>query len=236
MRPTTRATVAAAAALLLTLTGCGSEEGPGPAQEVAADAGAAEDPGTGDEVGTDLQPARDGLATWLLVNRPETPQTSTSIPGCPAIAVERVEEALAAVGYPDTTLGGWATEIEWDEYEDVHPDLMGLVCGGDTDGNTNDGDWMIASGVLAVDLADLADFREMLPAMGLPDVTTMPTPEGFAGEVISACTVPEFCVAFWHHDGFVVAVPLLADGADEEKATAVLVDLLPDVLTTLAEG
>lgn len=262
MRPTTRTTVAAAAALLLTLTACGTEDEAASAgesgtqaesadnadgAEEAADAegtaetGSAEDADIAEEdegraMPTDLQPARDGLASWLQANRPETPQTSTNIPGCPAISVERVEEAMAEVGYPDITLGGWATEIEWDEYEEVHPDLMGLVCAGDAYGNPNASDLMTASGVTVVDLADLADFESMLPTMGLPGLTVEPAPEHLGGELVATCAMEELCVAFWHSDGLVVGVPLVADGADEDTVEQLLVLLLPDVLATLAEN
>lgn len=67
--------------------------------------------------------ARQGLARWLAEHRPATPQTSTNIPGCPAIELKSVQAALATIG-STKTLEDWGTEIEWGEYV-TYLDMLG---------------------------------------------------------------------------------------------------------------
>ena len=186
----------------------------------------------GDEIGGDasgeVEAAKAGLARYLEANRPETPQTSTNIPGCPVVEVGVLEQALADVGYPDTTLGGWGTEIEWNEYEDISPDLMGVACGGDSDGNPNDSDFGTAGGMVAVDLSGHTDFSTFLGDMGL-------TAEGDAsGDTATFCPEAGLCLSLWHSDGLVIGTTLMADGADEERVGTMLDLILPDALTALA--
>lgn len=182
--------------------------------------------------------AQEGLGGWLAENKPETPSTTFTIPGCPAISVEQMEEAFAVAGYPDTTLGSWGTEIEWSEYEALHPDLMGIACGGDSDGDANDSDFGTAGGVLAVDLAGKSDFESFLAAADLTDSKTVEPPKDLGGDLRTHCfdDGPDFCVALWHEDGLVLGASLIADGADQKAAQSLLEEVLPDLLDGLAEA
>lgn len=259
MTHTRRATVAlATATLVLTLAACGSEDGPevvdgSVSEEKPAAEGAAETGGTGGSVeqdaaddaaqeteagadqsggdgSEDVAAARAGLARYLEANRPETPTTSTNIPGCPVLEVSVLEEQLAAVGFADTTLEGWGTEIEWNEYEDISPDLMGVACGGDSDGTPNDSDFGTAGGMVAVDLAGHTDFPTFLGAMGLV------TEGEETGDTVTICPEAGYCMSLWHSDGLVVGAALMAEGADEETTGTLLEAALPEALATLAQN
>ena len=100
---------------------------------------------------TGVEAARAGLARWLKENRPATPLTSTDIDRCPAIELTTLTKALITVGLTDE-LQDWGTEIEWNEYEALSPDLMGIVCGGDSDGEAHRSEIGTAAGVIAVAL------------------------------------------------------------------------------------
>lgn len=220
---TRRATVAlAAAGLALTIAACGSDE------ESDADAQTA-DAETVSSEGADVEAARAGLARYLEANRPATPQESTNIPGCPAIDHTVLEGALAGAGYPDITLGGWGTEIEWDEYSDVSEDLMGIVCAGDSDGDPNDSEFGVGGGVIAVDVAGELDAADLFP-----DVDATPGPADLGGDVRSMCDGTGFCVAAWHRDGLVIGTTLITEDATEDAARALLEATLPQMLETLA--
>lgn len=223
-----------AAALALTLAACSSGEEPDadgqPAAEAGADSGETADAiaETAGSDGADIQAARAGLATYLETNRPSTPQESTNIPGCPVIDRAVFEAALAEAGYPDSVLAGWATEIEWGEYEDIGEDVMGVACGGDTDGDPHDSDFGVASGVLAVDLAGGGAAADLFPG-----VVPAPAAASLGGETYSMCDGADFCVSAWHRDGFVVGAVLNTEGADEATTRALLEATLPDMLETL---
>ncbi|QDO87581.1 hypothetical protein FNH13_03880 [Ornithinimicrobium ciconiae] len=207
----------------------GSDDGTG------ADDGTAgsDDDGTaaaGDSgVEADIEAARAGLARYLEANMPETPQTSTNIPGCPAIEQTVLEAALAGVGYPDTVLGGWTTEIEWDEYEDVGDDVIGIVCGGDSDGDPNNSDYGVASGIAAVDLKGTAATPDML----FPGAEVQPGHAELGGEVVTMCD-DDLCFALWNRDDLVIGTVLNTAGVDEASARALLDATLPTILETLA--
>lgn len=244
-----RSTVAlASAALVFSLAACGSEDEPevvegsdppvteeesageeGPSeQETGDDAGQTSDDAggvTAEVSHEEVEAARAGLASYLEANRPETPQTSTNIPGCPVLDAAVLETALADADYPDTTLEGWSTEIEWSEYEELSPDLMGVVCGGDSDGDPNDSDFGTASGMVAIDLSDHTDFDTMAGLLGV---------EAADGDRVAACPNPDICVALWHQDGLVIGAVLMAEGADEARVGGLLDAVLPEALSTLA--
>lgn len=263
MRPITRTrqgatAVIAGLGLVLALGACGGGDDPeddgndGDAGETAQGTGGTD---AGAETGTDtdeatvtqepagpaaaeVAAAREGLASWLDENRPETPGTTSSSPDCPAIELERLEEALGAAGYPDTALGSWGSEIEWSEYEALHPDLMGIACGGDSDGDSNDSEFGTAAGVFAADLKDKTDFESFLAAGDITASQSVDPPEELGGELRTHCfdDGPEFCLAIWHEDGLVLGTSLIAEGADEDAAQDLLLDVLPDVLERLAEN
>src|SRR6187402_2908722 len=109
--------------------------------------------------------AREGLADWLAANKPASPSTSTDLPGCPALDLETLGDALAGVGL-DGDLGDWGTEIEWDEYEDIDRNMMGVVCEGDTDGDSHDGSFELAAGVFAVDAGSAERAIDVLSGFG----------------------------------------------------------------------
>lgn len=230
------------AALALSLGACGDDGGasepptpPDGAGETTAPGPAAPDP--------DVDAARAGLAGYLEANRPPTPQTSTNIEGCPALDLASAQAALAEVGHGDVTLGGWGTEIEWDEYEAFGPDVLGIACGGDSDGNPNDGEVGVGLAIAAVDLAPVADdprfegFDSFVEATGLDGVSAVDAPEGAPpGEWSATCFPGEGCLAFWYDDGLVLAVGLLGESATQEQAQQLLQTTLPELLTTLASG
>ncbi|MCK0110716.1 hypothetical protein MWU75_00975 [Ornithinimicrobium sp. F0845] len=178
----------------------------------------------------DVEAARAGLAAYLEANMPATPQTSTNIPGCPVIERAALEEALAGAGYPGTSLEGWGTEIEWDEYEGVGEDVIGIVCGGDSDGSPNDSDFGVAAGIIAVDLKGTGAVPEDI----LGDTELVPGPEGLGGEIASLCQDDTFCLAAWISDDLVLGTVLNTDGASAESARAMLDATLPELLETLA--
>ena len=172
-----------------------------------------------------------GLDRWLTTNRPATPRTSSDLPGCPAIALADLEQAFAPYGL-DAPLGDWRTEIEWDEYEDVDPDLMGLVCGGDTDGDAHDSDSEVEIALAVVDLQDRS-WTEFADAMGIADLPSADLPR-LGGSGWAVCEEDQ-CLAAWHAPTGLVLV-LQTEGAtlDAPRLAGVLDDLGPAVLDTLA--
>lgn len=189
---------------------------------------------------TDLTAARDGLAAWLKANKPASPSTSTDIPGCPAIEVDALEAAMAGAGVP-ADLGDWGTEIEWSEYADIDPDLMGIVCGGDADGDAHDSDNELAAGVFAVDAG--TDERAVSIVTGFSfgalDVIDADIPGIPGGTLTTGCIADEglsACLTFWDLDGLVVGTRLASDTQElpDGSSQAVLEALLPEILATLA--
>lgn len=225
----------------------GSDTGTENATETGTETDTTTDDGGGADTGTEpdaggqgatLEDARAGLASWLQENRPETPQTSTSIPGCPAIDVADLQEAMAQVGLGEQTLGGWGTEIEWSEYSDIDPELMGITCGGDTDGNANDSDHALMAAVIAVDVQGYGSAEEVLEAMlGLPLEQADGSPQGLDGQTATACLEESMCFAVWQEDDFVLATALLTDGevpVSAETTTELLHSIVPTMIQSLS--
>lgn len=204
-----------------------------PADPDDTDADDSDADGTDGDASGEVEAARAGLARYLEANRPETPTTSTNIPGCPVLEVSLLEAQMADVGLGDTRLEGWGTEIEWNEYADFSPDLMGVACGGDSDGNPNDSDFGTAGGMVAVDLAGHTDFATFVGAMGL-DAAGLESEGQEDGDTVTVCPEAGYCMSLWHSDGLVVGVALMADVADEETVGALLDGVLPQALTRLA--
>ena len=191
----------------------------------------------GDE--PDIDAARAGLAAYLEVNRPESPTTSTNTPGCPAIGLDRLQEALGAVGIDDK-IEGWATEIEWREYQRIDPDLMGITCGGDADGDAHDSDFELSASVYAVDAGDVDRAQEIIDELGFGALDFEPAAVP-GGELASFCADdPEqslsLCLSFWSNDGFVLGVILASDVTDipDGASHAVLEDTFDDIVATLS--
>ncbi|WP_116999858.1 hypothetical protein [Desertimonas flava] len=192
--------------------------------------------GAGD---ADLAAARAGLATWLQANRPASPSTSTDLPGCPAIELETFEAAMADAGV-SAELGGWGTEIEWSEYAGIDPDLMGIVCAGDTDGDANDSDAELAAGLFAVDAGtDERAVRIVTGfSLGALDVIDADIPGISGGTLTTGCLLDgglSACLTFWDLDGLIVGTSLMSDVRElpDGSSQAVLEAVLPQVLATL---
>jgi hypothetical protein len=206
------------------LTGCGQESTPDAALTSSVEISKA-----------DLAGARAGLGRYLTQNRPESSQTSTDIPGCPALSQERLEDALEGIGV-STTFKDWGTEIEWNEYEELNPDLLGIACGGDSDGNANDGD--TEAGIIAVDLIDKATDKEFLTWLKaeMPKVSTQKTTGIPGSTTMGSCQTIDgstACIEVWAQDSFLIGISIM--GVDRAQTTQVLSDIIPDVITTLAD-
>lgn len=182
-----------------------------------------------------VEAARAGLGDWLEANRGSTSEDSTP-PDCPALDAAVLEDALADAGHPDTTLAGWGTEIEWSEYEQLHPDLVGVSCGGDSDGDTEDAEFGTAAGVLAVDLAGRTTYEEFTAALGLEGLRDVDAPGELGGLIQTSCFPdgPDFCAALWHRDGLVVGASLIAEGVEDQAPADLLVATLPTIVDNLA--
>ena len=186
----------------------------------------------------DVDAARAGLASFLSDHRPASPSDSAEIAGCPAIDLARFQTALDDSAVPGGPIDGWSTEIEWDEWEAIDPDLMGIVCAGDSDGDVRDDGFRMVGGVAVIDAGseERALEVEQQVGFGALDVEAADVP---GGEVMARCLDDDevsLCMAIWSHDGFVVAVVLSSDELDipDGSGTAVLEDVLDDVLSTLA--
>lgn len=243
--------LALAAVATLALAACSgtdpdaSTDTPGPADPTQTsptspdgDAGPDDDAATDDPSSLDLDAARAGLASWLEQNRPATPSTSTNFPDCPLLESAALEEALEQAGLGSHTLGGWGAEIEWSEYSDIDPDLMGVTCGGDTDGNANDTDHEVLAGVIGVDVAGVAAPDEVIAAMlGAPATAVEGQPAGLEGSSSALCFEEMMCFAFWHQDDFLLAAAVLTDGSvtpDPESSVAVLHAVVPQMIQSLS--
>lgn len=194
------------------------------------------DPTGGD---TDLTAAREGLAAWLKANKPASPSTSTDIPGCPAIELDTLQSAVADAGLPGT-LQDWGTEIEWSEYQDIDPDLMGIVCGADTDGDSHDTDTELGVGVVAVDAGTDDRAVSLITGFGFGalDVVDANVP-GVPGGTLTTGCVGEgelgVCITLWDLDGLVIGIVLRSDSQPVPDGVSqdVLEAVLPDILATL---
>lgn len=198
---------------------------------------APDDSGTASaDIASDVAAARGGLARFLEVNRPAAPEAFTEINGCPAIAREQFESALADTGFSDP-LGDWGTTIEWEQFLAFDPTLLGIACRGDTDGEADDANFGLFGGLLIVDVGSddrVADLYQHL-AFGVLDVETADVP---GGEISSLCVNDAgigVCMAFWSFDGFVVGVNVWssAEEVPEGTASTVLVTVLTTVIDTL---
>jgi hypothetical protein len=187
--------------------------------------------------------AREGLADWLAAHRPSSPSESTDLAGCPVIDLDTFERAVADVGLLGDLggLGDWGTEVEWDEYEDIDADLMGVVCGGDTDGDSHDSSYELAAGVVAVDAGTDARAIDVLAGLGFGalDVTEADVAGVPGGDVSAGCIVDgelHACLALWSLDGLVLGVTVWSDrrALPSDAATAVLDSVLPEMLDALA--
>jgi len=188
----------------------------------------------------DVAAAREGLAAWLAANKPASPSTSTDLPGCPAVDLAALEGAMADIGL-DGSLGDWGTEIEWDEYQDIDRNLMGIVCGGDTDGDAHDTDYELAAGVFAVDAGTDERAISVIEGLGFgaldvvdADIAGVP-----GGELTTGCVGDgglATCLTFWNLDGLVIGTTLWSDSQSlpEGASQSLLEALLPTMLTTLA--
>jgi hypothetical protein len=240
MRPTTRTrraltTAVAGAGLVLALGACST----GDEEPEAADQQSDETSETSAAPGAEaVAAARAGLEDWLEANQPSSTEEGAALPDCPAISVAALEEALAGAGHPDITLAGWGTEIEWSEYEQLHPDLVGFSCGGDSDGDTEDAEFGTAAGVLAVDLAGKTTYEDFITAVGLEDLRDVEPPQKLGGDVQTTCFPdgPDFCAAFWHRDGLVVGLTLIAEGVEAQTPADMLVRTLPRIIDNLAKA
>lgn len=188
-------------------------------------------PGTATDIGADVSPgdieaAKAGLDRYLQANMPETPSTSTNIPGCPVIDQAVLEQAMADQGIANPNLQGWGAEIEWDEYEDISTELMGVVCGGDSDGNPRDSEFGTASGMVAIDLTGRTDFETLVGSLGVqPD-----------GNTVTICPEDGFCTTLWHTDGLLIGTVLMGEGSTEQAVEGLLAAILPDALATIAQA
>lgn len=206
---------------------------------VPAAGASTEPPGQDDAIVIDealVESARAGLAGWLDVNRPPTPLTSTDLAGCPAIDVAAFADVLGEHGVgidPAPASTGWGTEIEWNEYGDLSPDMIGIFCGGDTDGDPHDTPIGGGFGVFAVELVDPATLAD-LAAWTTLGIEFAPGADG--DEAVSCGEIGDsYCLALWHHDGLVLGVVLFNDvvPADEAAMPTIAASLVPQILTTL---
>lgn len=188
----------------------------------------------------DLTAAREGLAAWLKANKPASPSTSTDIAGCPAIEVDALESAMADVGL-DGSLGDWGTEIEWSEYQDIDPNLMGIVCGGDTDGDAHDLDFELAAGVIAIDAGTDERAISVIAGVGFGalDVVDADIPGVSGGDLTTGCVNDDglsACLTLWSNDGMVIGTRVWSDAQElpDGASAAMLTEVLPQILATLA--
>ena len=186
----------------------------------------------------DLDAARAGLAAFLEEHRPASPSDSSEIAGCPAIDLDRFQAALDHAGLADDPIADWGTEIEWDEWSEIDAQLMSVVCAGDADGDAHDFEAQLGAGIAVIDAGteERALEVEQMVGFGALDAEPASVP---GGEVMATCVDWEdlaACVTVWSQDGFVVAALLRSDERDipDGAGTAVLEDVLPNVLTTLA--
>lgn len=181
--------------------------------------------------------AKAGFAAWIEVNRPATPHASTKLVGCPAVDGD---ELLATMGDHGVELdvaladADWATEIEWSEYATLDEDMIGIVCGGDSDGDANDTSIAGGFGVFVVELADEVTTDDFITWSGFP----LEFADGANGEVAAACADEldeRFCLAFWHRDDLVLGLMLINDAAPADDATlyALLDAVVPSALAAL---
>jgi len=185
-----------------------------------------------------IETARAGLASYLEANRPATPDTSSDVPGCPVIALERMQEALGDIGVTDS-LADWSTEIEWGEYAGFDDDLLSLGCSGDADGDSHDSDERLAVGVVALDLGPADRIPEFFEFVGFGTLTVEQAAVP-GGELQSTCVDDgdslAACLSFWTFEGFVVGLTVSSTEQDvaPNAAADILAATLGDILDTLA--
>ena len=185
--------------------------------------------------------AQAGLARIVDANRPADPQAMpmTTFDGCPVVARKAIEGGLHDSGFEDR-LPAWSTEIRWDEYEQLNPAMVGVLCIGDTDGNIDDQAMGTLTAVFAVDLVSPVTFPD-LAAWGMPSGQFAGSTPAAGGELVSECVdeAPAYgCIAVWHSGGLAVGLMVLDDTAAPDQAVvdAMIVDLVPEVLHDLAHA
>lgn len=197
-------------------------------------------PGTTEPLAdVDVDGAAVGLAAWLRANRPATPTATAIFPGCPSIALDAVQAALADAGLTGS-LSDWTAEIEWDEYADIDRDLMGVVCSGETVPAAGN-DLELAASIVAIDAGTDDRAINVIAGYGFgaldvvdADIAGVP-----GGELSTGCVSAgslAACMTFWSLDGLIVGTTLWSDQQELPDGTseAVLAELLPYILTILA--
>lgn len=187
----------------------------------------------------DVTAARDGLTRFLAAQQPVADEQTTRLDGCPLVERKTVEGGLHEGGFADR-LGDFGTEIAWAEYEALNPAMVGVWCLGDTDGDVADEDVGTLAAVFAVELVSPVTFPD-IAAWGLPSGEFNGSTPAAGGELVSECEEhngARACIAVWHAGGLVVGL-LVADGASlvaQADVDAMVVDLVPDVLHSLAQA
>jgi hypothetical protein len=182
--------------------------------------------------------AQSGLSRILDDNRPTDPEGMTRLAGCPIVERKALEGALHGGDFDDR-LPAWEAEVYWDEYEPLNPAMVGVTCLGDSDGVLEDDAVGTFAVIFAVDLVSPVTFSD-LAEWGLPSGTFSGSTPAAGGELASECVdEDEFhgCVSVWHSSRLAVGLMVLEDDdvAVSGSATdAVLVDVVPDVVHTLA--
>ena len=225
------ATLAAATAIAVAATaGAGSAS--------AAHATPPDDPAADAPAPAPVTEAQAGLARIVDANRPADLQTTTTLDGCPVIERKAMEGGLHDGGF-DNRLPAWGTEIRWNEYEQLNPAMVGVMCVGDTDGNVDDEAIGTLAAVFAVDLVSPVTFPD-LAAWGMPSGEFAGSTPAAGGELVSECIdePPTFgCIAVWHSGGLAIGLMVLDDESSVDRSVVdnMIVDLVPDVLVALAK-
>ena len=185
----------------------------------------------------DVAAAAAGLDAYLAANRPASPADVASLDDCPVVGLDALARQVAAAGFADE-LHGWGATVEWGEYAEIGPSVLGVTCRASAGGDPADGTDELAVSVLAVDIGSATNLPELLNLVGYG--ATESEPAGVPGGHVDSACVDEtglgVCLSFWSSGGLVLGTTIWSETQEvpEGSARDVLVATLPVMLDSLA--
>lgn len=186
--------------------------------------------------------ARTGLVAFLAANPPADPPEDPARQGdlavCPLLTLEQLQAAVDALGFTEPLLDFRARPLA-NSLAAIAPDLPGVVCAADVDGDSRDAEYGLYADVTVVDLGADTLVLDYYAAVGRDRITAVVAPQLPGGKLYRSCSLDEgfnACMAFWNDGGFVVAVNLWSNPLEitEEQVVQLLIALYPQVIETLA--
>lgn len=185
----------------------------------------------------DVDAARAGLARWLDAHPIPAEDTSRTESDCPLLTAGDLATAVEDAGLGARSLDGWLAEIS---YEDGSEELLAVACGADSIGAFNDAELGDLTAVSAIDAKGVTDAYDD-DDHDVAGEDLGPGPDRIGGTLAGQCgvlpgTTGSTCMVTWTSGDFVVGLTMAGDDVTTEAAAEALSNILPTVLTNLAEA